>query len=310
MSDRLENFTALYGPPLEAALKRWLPLSDQGGAERLNEALRYAAFSGGKRLRPMLTLISTQLVDGDVSQAMPAACAIEFLHTSSLILDDLPAMDDADLRRGRPAVHLVFGESAALLAALALLNQAYALLARAASQSGAPARVEKLITEAVSCIGADGMIGGQAVDLERQVVGAGTMALASRNLKTTALMRLMMTAGAIGCGADEADVAVLARFGERLGWAYQVCDDLLDELSESELTGKTARQDARHLRPTFVAELGSEGAYRLALTLAEEGKSAIIERFGYRREARLLTDAVDLVLGGVVKLDLATSLVG
>jgi geranylgeranyl pyrophosphate synthase len=129
------------------------------------------------------------------------------------------------------------------------------------------------------------------------VTNAGPEALASRNLKTTALLRLTMTAGAIGCGAGEAYVAALARFGECLGSAYQVCDDLLDEIGDSGTTGKTARQDARHLRPTFVAELGIEGAHRLAMALAEEGKAAIIERFGRRHEASLLIDAADLVMG-------------
>lgn len=301
MTEHLAEFIAAHRGSLEAALNRWLPLSEITGAERLNAALSYAVFPGGKRLRPMLTLIGAKLVAGEVSKALPAACAIEFLHTSSLILDDLPAMDDADLRRGRAAAHLVFGESLALLAALALFNQAYALLARAASQDGLAG---KLIAEAARCIGADGMIGGQAVDLELRGWNSVSEASASRNLKTTALMRLTMTAGAIASGAAEADVTALARFGERLGLAYQVCDDLMDEFGDSGLTGKTARQDARHLRPTFLTELGLEGAHRLAMTLAEEGKAAITGRFGHRREASLLIDAVDLVIRDVGKPEL------
>lgn len=117
-----------------------------------------------------------------------------------------------------------------------------------------------------------------------------------------------MIAGAIACGASEVEVAALARFGERLGLAYQVCDDLLDELGDSQMTGKTARQDARHLRPTVVADLGVEGAHRLAMTLAEEGEAAIIERFGHRHEARLLIDAADLVVRQVMKLRLVERL--
>lgn len=310
MTEQLANFIAAHEPALAAALQRWLPLSDRAGAESLNEALRYAVFPGGKRLRPMLTLIGTRLVDGDLQQALPAACAIEFLHTSSLILDDLPAMDDADLRRGRPTVHLIYGESMALLASLALFNQAYALLAHAACQSGAPALVEKLMGEAAYCLGADGMIGGQAVDLELRSGSVGPEALASRNLKTTALMRLTMTAGAIAGGASEAEVTALARFGECLGLAYQVCDDVLDELGDSKLTGKPAWQDARHRRPTFVAELGLAGAQRLAVTLAEEGGAVLQERFGNRHEVCLLTDTMEQVLSGVVKLGLVTEMVG
>jgi geranylgeranyl diphosphate synthase type II len=302
MTDRLVNFIAAHGQAVEAALVMWLPLSKPAGAERLNEALRYAVFPGGKRLRPMLTIIGTKLVGGEVQKALPAACAVEFLHTSSLILDDLPAMDDADLRRGRPAVHLACGEGIATLAALALFNQAYALLARAAGQSGEPALTEKLLAEAAHCIGADGMIGGQAVDLALRAAGAGPEVLGSRNLKTTALMRLTMTAGAIGCGANDADVSALAKFGEFLGLTYQICDDLLDEVGECGLTGKPARQDARHLRPTFVGELGLEGSHRLAMLLAEEGKAAITDRFGHCHEALLLVEALHLVVRDVVQL--------
>ncbi len=306
MTKQLANFIAAHGPALETALHHWLPLSEKAGAEPLNEALRYALFPGGKRLRPMLTLIGTKLIAGDMQRALPAACALEFLHTSSLILDDLPAMDDADLRRGRPTVHLACGESMALLAALALFNQAYALLAHTA----APKVVEKLLAEAAYCLGSDGMIGGQAVDLAMRGGSVGPEALASRNLKTTALMRLTMTAGAIACGAAEADVTALARFGECLGLAYQVCDDLLDELGDSKLTGKPAWQDTRHRRPTFVTELGVAGAQRLAVTLAEEGGLALRERFRDCHEVSLLTDTMEQVLSGAVKLGLITEMVG
>lgn len=302
MKEQLANFIAAHGLEIDAALRRWLPLSNRVGAEPLNEALQYALFPGGKRLRPVLTLIGTKLVGGDVQRALPAACAIEFLHTSSLIFDDLPAMDDADLRRGRLAVHKVYGESMALLAALALFNQAYALLAHTAAQNGSLALVEHLMHETTQCLGANGVIGGQAVDLASMSVAPEDMA--SRNLKTTALMRLTMTAGAIAAGASEADVKALAHFGECLGLAYQVCDDLLDELGDSALTGKPAWQDARHLRPSFVAELGTAGAQRLALTLADEGKATVRARFGTRPETNLLIEAIERVVSDVAKLEI------
>src|SRR5262249_3699407 len=151
MFDRLPNFITLHQPMIEAALEQSLPLGAQHGRERLNEALRAAIFPGGKRWRPILTLLGTMTAGGDTRSALPIACAIEFLHSSSLILDDLPAMDDARLRRGRAALHLIYGEGLALLTALALLNQAYALLASAGPNS--------LIAEAARCIGTDGMIG-------------------------------------------------------------------------------------------------------------------------------------------------------
>lgn len=279
---------------LEAGLSEWLPVSGQPQAGQLNEALRYAVFPGGKRWRPFLTLIGAGLAGGCARKALPAACAVEFLHTSSIILDDLPAMDDADLRRGRAALHLAFGESVALLAALALLNESYSLLARSARAGGEA----MLINEVTRCVGADGMIGGQVVDLALRGEANGAEALASRKLKTTALMRLTMTAGALACGAAEEEAAALANFGERLGTAYQICDDLLDELAETESVGKTVRQDARHQCPTFVAELGVDGAHRLAASLVEGGLAALADKFGRRHEMDVLAEAAGLILRG------------
>jgi len=299
MFDRLTNFIAGATPMIEAALEQSLPLSARHGVERLNEALRAAVFPGGKRWRPILTLLGTMAGGGSAQSALPIACAIEFLHTSSLILDDLPAMDDAQLRRGRAALHLIYGEDLALLTALALLNQAYALLASAGPSS--------LIAEAARCIGTDGMIGGQAADLDIRASRGNSHALASRQLKTTALARLTISAGAIASGADEQDVAALARYGECIGAAYQICDDLLDELGESATIGKNVGQDARHLRPTFTAQFGADGARRLALDFLAEGKQALRERFGERRTASLLIEAADLVISGAGPLRTLTN---
>src|SRR5215468_8259486 len=304
MFDRLTNFIAGAAPMIEAALEQSLPLSARHGAERLNDALRAAVFPGGKRWRPILTLLGTMTAGGAAQSALPIACAIEFLHTSSLILDDLPAMDDARLRRGRAALHLIYGEGLAMLAALALLNRAYELLARCGE-----ARTGRLIAETARCVGTDGMIGGQAADLDihldmrldtRESRG-NSHALASRQLKTSALARLTIIAGAIAAGADERDVAALARYGECLGAAYQICDDLLDELGESETIGKNVGQDARHLRSTFTAQFGAEEAQHLALSLLAEGQQAIHERFGECPTASLLIEAADLVIGGVLR---------
>ncbi len=216
---------------IEAALGAALPVSTLRGSEALNEAIRCAVYPGGKRMRPLFTLLAAQAAGVNPEAAMDAACAVELLHSSSLIFDDLPCMDDADLRRNRPAVHLLFGESTALLAALALMNQAYALFASS----------PKLVREAAACIGVNGMIGGQAVD----VSGAD---LESRDRKTSALMRLTLMAGAEAGGAPEAWVELLARTGERLGRAYQMLDDLMDSCTES---GKTAAQDERHKRTAW-----------------------------------------------------------
>lgn len=297
MTEQLQDFINEQRGEMEDALRRRLPLSSLPAARRLNEALDYAVFPGGKRLRPLLALLGSNLVGAAREQGVAVACAVEFLHSSSLILDDLPAMDDAHLRRNRRALHLVYGEGVAVLAAVALLNQAYALLAEAARPCRQPGAVEALMSEAARCVGADGMVGGQAIDLEVRAGAADPEALASRDLKTVALMRLMMAAGALACGADGRDALALREFGECFGRAYQVCDDILDETCESGLTGKPARQDARHLRATSVAAHGLDGARRLAAQLIARGVSRLSERFGEREEVSLLADAAHFVIG-------------
>ncbi len=296
MTEGLADFITGRRCELDATLRAALPVSSLPAARRLNEALDYAVFPGGKRLRPVLALLAADLAGLPRAQGLTVACAIEFLHSSSLILDDLPAMDDADLRRNRRALHLVFGEGVAVLAAVALLNQSYALLAAAARTCAQSGAVALLVTEAARCVGADGMVGGQIIDLASRANGPDLAALASRDLKTVALMRLMMTAGALACGADDEDARALAEFGECFGRAYQVCDDLLDEACACELTGKTTQQDTRHGRATAVAALGAQGAHRLATKLVERGTARLRARFGHRVEVRLLADAAHFVI--------------
>lgn len=287
----LQSFLARERPAIERALRERLPISSLAGARRLNEALDYAVFPGGKRLRPALALVAADLVGASTAQGLAVACAVEFLHSSSLILDDLPSMDDADVRRSRRALHLVYGEGLAVLASVALLSRAYALLAEAAGACGREGAVESLVAEAARCVGADGMVGGQVVDLETRAGEAGGEALACRDMKTLALMRLMMTAGALACGAAGEDARALADFGECFGRAYQICDDVLDAAGTRELTGKPAGQDARHARPNALAALGAGGACLLAEQLIARGVSRLRERFGGRAEVRLLAEA-------------------
>jgi geranylgeranyl diphosphate synthase type II len=292
------KFVGSERDPVEAALRRSLPVSTLTGAARLNEALEYAVFPGGKRLRPALALLASRLAGASRAQALGVACAVEFLHTSSLILDDLPSMDDANVRRQRPALHLVYGEGVAVLAAVALLNQSYALLSDAACTGEARARDggALLLREAARCVGPDGMVGGQVVDLETRVGAADEEALACRDMKTVALMRLMMTAGALACGACGAETLTLARFGECFGRAYQVCDDVWDETGAGEVMGKPARQDARHRRANAVTGFGAEGARRFARSLVARGVARLHEQFGPREEVTLLSDAAHYVL--------------
>jgi geranylgeranyl diphosphate synthase type II len=291
LTERLYSFIACNRADVEAALRAHLPVSSLPAARRLNDALAYALFPGGKRLRPALSLLASALVGVPRREALTIACALEFLHSSSLIIDDLPGMDDASLRRNRRTLHLVYGEGTAMLAALALLNQSYALFASAARSCGREGAVERLVSEAARVVGAEGMIGGQALDLEMRAGCADADTLAGRDLKTVALMRLMMTAGALACDADEADARALREFGECFGRAYQVCDDLLDESRDVYLSGKTAGQDARHGRANAVGVLGVRGARCTANELVERGADALAARFRSRVEAQLLTDA-------------------
>ncbi len=298
MNSSLHQFIAEHRQPLEAALADAMPLSQQPHARRLNEALRDALFPGGKRWRPLLTVLGARLCGGSFAAALPAACAMEFLHTSSLIIDDLPAMDDADTRRNRAALHRAHGEDVATLAALALMNASYALLARGAAVSAAQL-IPQLIDDATRCIGSDGMIGGQMVDLELKSRASGDAALASRNLKTTALLELTMTAGARSVGAREAEIETLREFGEALGMAYQICDDLLDELGESQQLGKPARQDARHARASYVSEFGCSKAHAQAHQWVASGSSALRRQFGARAEADWLIEAAEQIINSV-----------
>lgn len=264
---------------VESGLRRHLPQGGRHCTAQLNRAIHAAMFPGGKRLRPILSLIAAHAAGGDPERALPAACAVEFLHGSSLIFDDLPAMDDATLRRGRPALHLEFGEDVALLAALALLNRAYAIF------GGSP----RLMTEAAACIGENGMIGGQSIDLmsDAQDWDAG------RNQKTTALMRLTLVAGALACDVAERHVEALARCGEALGEAYQVCDDLLDAFSPWQITGKTALQDERHQRPSPVRALGENACRERVVHLTAMATSILREQFGESAAVETLIAAID-----------------
>jgi geranylgeranyl pyrophosphate synthase len=271
---------------VEAALRENLPVTSLPGAQTLNEALEYAVFPGGKRLRPFLTLLAADLARAPRHVSLPIACATEFLHCSSLILDDLPAMDDALIRRHRETLHLVFGEGMAVLAAIALLNHSYALFAQAGGAS--------LVAEASSCIGTNGMIGGQAIDLQAQRGTGDANILSARDLKTVGLMRLMMTAGAIACGAGEHYIRALAEFGECYGEAYQLRDDLIDGADCDSATGKTLNQDARHLRVTAISAFGFEETQNRVARLLERGLSSLFETFGERSETLMLREATHL----------------
>ncbi len=272
---------------IEKGLEDHLPESRLERAESLNEVVRAAVFPGGKRMRPLLTLGCARLVNASLSEALPAACAVEFLHTSSLILDDLPGMDDAHMRRGRPALHCRFGEGSALLAALALLNKAYGLFGK----------TPELLREATFCIGVDGMIGGQAIDLAAAEDRGSPFPFEARNRKTSALMRLTFTSGAIAAGGSREEVDVLAHVGECLGEAYQICDDLLDQRLECEVTGKTSRQDERLLRPSHATEFGLAQSMAHVNDLVGGAKKALAQQFPRSTDTQMMLLFIDRIVG-------------
>lgn len=293
----LKKFIALHRNNIEQALLEHLPTSKQFCTHRFNAALHYSVFPGGKRWRPVLTLLGGMIVGAPLPGLCAAACAIEYLHTSSIIIDDLPSMDDAELRRGKPCLHLEYDESTALMVAFSLMNCSYSLLVKTCRELGNSVAASRLIDEASELIGSNGMIGGQVIDLELREDYADLDSLHSRNLKTTALMRLMMTTGAIASGASAAEIDALAFFGEALGTAYQIADDLLDDLCDESESGKTGNQDQRHRRPSFVAKYGLNEAQRMADKTLEQGIARLKYQFGRNPSVDLLMEAATLIIG-------------
>jgi len=211
---------------VDAALRRLLPAVETPPPS-IHEAMRYSVFAGGKRIRPILCLEAARIFTPDVTSSLHPGCAIEFIHTYSLIHDDLPALDNDDLRRGKPTCHKKFGEAIAILAGDALLTLAFETIA---ATPVSPDRCVKMLTEVASSAGTvNGMVGGQVADLEaeRQRIEPEMLEYIHRS-KTAALIRASVTAGALCAGASPDDVARLRRFGDTIGWAFQVTDDILD----------------------------------------------------------------------------------
>ncbi len=235
--------------------------------EPVHQAMHYALTGAGKRVRPALTLAVADLCGARSEPVLDLACAVEMVHACSLVLDDLPAMDDAALRRGRPTVHRVFGESVALLAALALLNRAYALVAEAAHRlSLRRYTTEDLVHHLAASIGSDGLIGGQALDLlsRPEELDLGVLEYIHSH-KTGALFMAAGELGAMAADARRRDLEAIARYAKNLGLAFQISDDLLDVLGTSEETGKDTGKDEKKV--TFVKLLGVAGAQALAAEL-------------------------------------------
>jgi geranylgeranyl diphosphate synthase type II len=278
---------------VDAALERLLPAATVQPPS-IHQAMRYSVFAGGKRIRPILCMESARIfAAADLAAALYPGCAIEFIHTYSLIHDDLPSLDNDDLRRGKPTCHKKFGEATAILAGDALLTLAFETIA------AAPVDAERrvgMVAEISSAAGTvNGMVGGQVADLEAEGkrVGAETLEYIHRS-KTAALIRASVTAGAICAGAATEDVARLRRFGETIGWAFQVTDDVLDVEESSAALGKTAGKDIAQEKATYPAVYGLERSHEIANELASKA-IAELEPYG-ERAARLRAIAEFLVL--------------
>ena len=288
--DALAAWSAAHLAEVEAALEAALP--QQAPAE-LGAAMRYAVLDGGKRLRPLLVWAAAEAVAGarlsPVSQAAArrCACAVELIHAYSLVHDDLPCMDNDVLRRGKPTVHVRFGEATALLAGDALQALAFELVlgladARADETASDPDATAALAARLGLCLaqasGHQGMAGGQAIDLAAvgQRLNLAELEEMHRR-KTGALLRASVQMGALAAGANATELAALTRYGTALGLAFQVVDDVLDVVADSATLGKTAGKDAAADKPTFVSLLGLDGARDYALALQQQAQAALQE---------------------------------
>ena len=276
---------------VEAALEQLLP-PEETPPPSIHRAMRYSVFAGGKRIRPILCLEAARIFTPDFRAALTAGCAMEFIHTYSLIHDDLPALDNDDLRRGKPTCHKKFGEAAAILAGDALLTLAFETLARAEAE---PARRVAVIREVASAAGSvNGMIGGQVADLEAEGKAIAPEILEYiHKSKTAALIRASVLAGALCGGAADADVERLRRFGESIGWAFQVVDDILDVEESSAALGKTAGKDQAQQKATYPALYGLEKSHQMARDLAVR---AIRELEPYGERAGRLREVAEFLV--------------
>jgi geranylgeranyl diphosphate synthase, type II len=268
---------------IEEALDRLLPKEEAHPAS-IHKAMRYSVFAGGKRIRPILCLEAAAMFSDNPVAAVSTGCALEFIHTYSLIHDDLPALDNDDFRRGKPTCHKVFGEAIAILAGDALLTLAFQTLAFVPVE---PQRRLNILATIAQAAGTDrGMIGGQVADLEaeKKTPDVGTLEYIHRS-KTAALIRASIVAGGIAGGATNEDVERLKCFGENIGWAFQVVDDILDVEESSAVLGKTAGKDQAQQKATYPALYGILQSRDIAADLAAKALSEL--DFYGERAARL-----------------------
>ena len=289
MTRKLIDWLSEQKKIIDRLLEERLP-TESDLAIGIHEAMRYSVFAGGKRIRPVLVLESCRACGGDTSKAADAACAIECIHTYSLIHDDLPAMDDDDLRRGRPTSHKVFGEAVAILAGDALLTFAFEILS-----SGQDAKSARLAGELATASGTSGMIGGQVLDISEPPDSEKAARVRSIHMmKTAALLRCACRMGAISAGASEEKLDALSVYGSNLGLAFQVADDLLDVTSTPEKLGKATQKDIAAGKLTYPGVFGIDESILEARRLVETAVESLAafgpEADNLRALAQYVTD--------------------
>ena len=287
----LKQYLATRAAEVDAALDAFLPKAKEKPAT-IHAAMRYSVFAGGKRLRPILCLAAAEACGGDPESAMPPACAVEVLHTYSLVHDDLPCMDDDDLRRGRPTCHKVYGEGMAVLTGDALLTEAFLILAQTSPAKRYPGAA--YVAELAMTGGSTRLIGGQVMDLEgegKKLTKAQLVKI--HEAKTAALLTTSIRLGAMTANATEKQLEALTTFGHALGLAFQVIDDILDVTQSTEVLGKTAGKDVAVEKATYPAILGLEKSRKEAAKLTQEAMEAL-KPFG--KKARHLQEIAEYLL--------------
>ncbi len=285
MAFALEAFLERCRATVEAYLLASIP-PPETFPQRLFEAMHYSLFAGGKRVRPAFAFAAAAAVGGEEAPVAPFAAAIEMIHTYSLIHDDLPAMDDDDLRRGKPTNHVVFGEGIAILAGDALLTDAFAVMTRPDVVAAHPAdRLARMVAEVARAAGSSGMVAGQALDLVSEGVEVDLPTLEFLHThKTGALIRAATLVGGLAAGGEEASLEALTRYAERIGLAFQIADDVLDVEGSTETLGKPVGSDQGLAKATYPALLGMAESKRRAQELMDEALESL-SPFGARGEA-------------------------
>lgn len=272
-------------PDVEAALDASLTSTDKN-TDKIIESMKYSLMAGGKRIRPILTIAACEMFGGTQEQAMPAAVSIEMIHTMSLIHDDLPAMDDDDLRRGKPTNHVIYGEDVAILAGDALLSTSFQHSAEELPKVGVSLEgTLDVVARLGAAVGALGLAGGQVMDLECEAKEGVSLEDLKwiHTYKTAALLKVCVTAGAICAGASKEQVAAMETYADCIGLAFQVADDILDVTASTEDLGKTAGKDEDTDKTTYPKLMGLDGARAEARRLTDEALAAL-EPFGEKAD--------------------------